>query len=327
MSQLGDDLFHEGRKDHLEVFGNRVLFGFHDLHLFADAQRVVGADLRAEAVLERRDDAAARRVVLGVGAGDHEEVEGKAHAISADLHVLLFHDVEQPDLDALREVGQLVDTEDAAIRARHEAVVDGQLVREVATLRDLDGVHLADEVGDRDVGRGQLLAVAAVAVDPLHLDAVAILGDQVETPPADRRVRVVVDLASGDAGHVRVEQGDERTHDAALRLAALAEQDDVVTRDHGVGQLRQHRVVVTHDPVEQRLAAAKAGQEITAHFLLDGFALVPARANLTDGLWADGAHLQHYRQDTALALLGFGAKPPTIAKRLLYARLRRGRRY
>jgi len=267
-----------------------VLLGFHDLHLFADAQRIVRTNLRAEAVLERRDDAAARGVVLGVGAGDHEEVEGQAHAIPADLHVLLFHDVEQSDLNAFREVGQLVDAEDAAIRARHEAVVDGQLVREVATLGDLDGVHLADEVGDRDVRRGQLFAVAAVAVYPLHPDAVAVLGDQVEAAPTDRRVRVIVDLAACDPWHVRVEQGNQRAHDAALRLAPFAEQDHVVTRDHRVGQLRQHRVVVAHDPIEQRLAGAKAGQEIAAHFLLDRLALVAARAYLADGLWADRAH-------------------------------------
>jgi hypothetical protein len=37
--------------------------------------RVVRADLRAEAVLERRDDAATVRVVLGVRGRDDEEVE------------------------------------------------------------------------------------------------------------------------------------------------------------------------------------------------------------------------------------------------------------
>src|SRR5258708_16243805 len=115
---------------------------------------------------------------------------------------------------------------------------------------------------------------------------------------------MVVDLTAGDTRHVRVEQGDERAHDAALRLAAFAEQDDVVTRDHGVGQLWQHRVVVAHDPVQQRLAAAKAGQEIATHFLLDRFALVPARANLTARLWSDSAPLPPYRQDTPLAFFG-----------------------
>ena len=42
-----------------------------------------------------------------------------------------------------------------------------ELVGEVAALGDLDRVDLADEVGDRRVGGGQLLAEAVVAVHPL----------------------------------------------------------------------------------------------------------------------------------------------------------------
>ena len=114
--------------------------------------RVVGPDLRAEAVLERRDDPAAVGVVLGVGAGDDVQVERQADRVAADLDVALLHDVEQADLDPLGEVGQLVDGEDAAVRARDQAVVDGQLVGEVAALGDLDRVDLADQVGDGDVG-------------------------------------------------------------------------------------------------------------------------------------------------------------------------------
>ena len=56
--------------------------------------------------------------------------------------------------------------EDAAIGARDEAVVDGRRVGQVAALGDLDRVDLADQVGDGDVGRGQLLGVAAVARQP-----------------------------------------------------------------------------------------------------------------------------------------------------------------
>ena len=124
----------------------------------------MGADLGAEAVLERRDDAAAVGVVLGVRGGDQHDVERQADPVAADLHVALLEDVEQPDLDALGEVRQLVDREDAAVGARDEAVVDGELVAEVAPLGDPDGIDLADQVGDRCVGGGQLLAVALLAV-------------------------------------------------------------------------------------------------------------------------------------------------------------------
>ena len=118
------------------------------------------ADLRPEAVLQRRDDPAAVRVVLGVGRRDEHEVERQADLVAAHLDVALLEHVEQADLDALGEVGQLVDGEDAAVGARDEAVVERELVGEVAALGDLDRVDLADQVGDRRVGGGELLAEA-----------------------------------------------------------------------------------------------------------------------------------------------------------------------
>ena len=93
--------------------------------LVVEAQRVVGAHLGAEAVLQRGDDAAAVGVVLGVGAGDQQQVERQPQRVAADLDVALLQHVEQRDLDALGEVGQLVDAEDAAVGARDQAVVHG----------------------------------------------------------------------------------------------------------------------------------------------------------------------------------------------------------
>ena len=168
LAHLGDDLGHERRHLHVEPVGaERPRLLLDDRGLELGVERVVGADLRAEAVLERRDDAAAVGVVLGVGRRHQHDVERQADLVAADLHVALLEHVEQADLDALGEVGELVDGEDAAVGAGHEPVVDGELVGEVAALGDLDGVDLADEVGDRRVGRGQLLAEAAVAVHPL----------------------------------------------------------------------------------------------------------------------------------------------------------------
>src|ERR687884_320681 len=57
-----------------------------------------------------------------------QHVQGQAHGVAFDLHVALLHDVEEADLNLAREVWQLVDGEDAAVGARQQAVVDGQLV-------------------------------------------------------------------------------------------------------------------------------------------------------------------------------------------------------
>ena len=121
---------------------------------------------------------------------------GQPDLVAPDLDVALLEHVEQADLDALGEVGQLVDGEDAAVGAGHEAVVEGQLVGEVAALGDLDGVDLADEVGDGGVGGGQLLAEALVAVDPVDRGVLAQLGDEVAGVAGHRLVRVVVDLGA-----------------------------------------------------------------------------------------------------------------------------------
>ena len=61
---------------------------------------------------------------------------------------------------------------------------------------------------------------------------------------------------------------DERAQDAALRLAAQAEQDEVVPRQHRVDELRNDGVVVADDAGKQRLAAAELRNEVVAHFVL-----------------------------------------------------------
>ena len=141
--------------------------------LVVEVERVVRADLGAEAVLQRRDDAAAVGVVLGVRAGHEQDVERQPQGVPADLHVALLQHVEQRHLDALGQVGQLVDAEDAAVGARHEAVVHGLGVAERAALGHLDRVDVTDEVADAGVGGGELLAVALVAVLPVDRQVVA----------------------------------------------------------------------------------------------------------------------------------------------------------
>ena len=64
-----------------------------------------------------------------------------------------------------------------------------------------------------------------------------------------------MDLAARHDRDLLVEQVDERAQDAALRLAAQAEQDEVVPRQDRVDELRDDRVVVADDAGEERLAA------------------------------------------------------------------------
>ena len=248
------------------------------------ALRVVRPDLRAEAVPQRRDDAAPVGVVLWVRAGDQEDVQLQAHAVAADLDVALLHDVEEADLDALGKVGQLVDAEDAAVRPRDQAVVDRQLVAEIAALGDLDRIDLADEVGDSIVRRRELLTVALVARHPGDLDLVDLVVDLVAAGPADWSVGIVPDLAVADVWHLLVEEVDERPDDARLGLAALTQEDDVLSGEDGVLQLRDDRILIAEDPRQDVLLLLDPLDQVAPHLLFDGRHLIPGIAQVTDRL-------------------------------------------
>ena len=230
----------------------------------------MGADLGAEPVLERGDDPAAVGVVLRVGAGHQQQVERQPQLVAADLDVALLQHVEQRDLDALGQVGQLVDREDAAVGARDQAEVDGLRVAEGAALGDLDRVDVADQVADAGVRGGQLLAVPLDAVQPGDRQVVAELGDRgAGERRGDRLQRVLVELGAGDHRRPLVEQADQRADQPGLALAALAEQHDVVAGEQGPLELGQHGVVEADDAGNAGLAGAQPGQQVVAELLLD----------------------------------------------------------
>lgn len=245
--------------------------------------QIMSADLGAEPVLQRSDDPAPVGVVLRVGGGDQEHVQGQPQRIAADLDVSLFQHVEQRDLDALGQVGQLVQPEDATVGPRHQSVVHGLRVAEGTALSDLDRVHVADQVADAGVRRSELLGVTVIPMPPGDRQFLTELGGQCPAPDADRRVRVVVDLTIGDLGTPLVQQLDQGPHQPGLPLAALAEQDEIMTRQQRGLQLRQHGVVETDDPGEGRLAAAESGQQIRTQFLGNGLGLVAAGTKLAEG--------------------------------------------
>ena len=161
------DAFHHLAQElgHHQLVAVALAPGFlcSDGHAFIDGRRIMSANFRADAVFQRSDDLAAGRVVLGIGGEHQSDIQRQADRIALNLHVAFLHDVEQPDLDLAGEIGQLVDGEDAAISARQQPVVDRQFVRElVPAARSLDGIDIADQVGDGHIRRGQLFHVAVL---------------------------------------------------------------------------------------------------------------------------------------------------------------------
>ena len=182
-------------------------------------------------------------------------------------------DVEQADLDLAGEVGQLVDREDAAVGARHEPVVDGQLVREPASRRRrLDRIDVADHVGDGHVRRREFLDIAHGAIEPRDGQVVSLLADAGAARGADRGERIVVDVAVRHDRDRLVEQLRQSPDQPRLRLAAQAQQHEVVLREDGVGHLRDDRVVVTDDAGKERFAGPQPAREVVTQLALDAAA-------------------------------------------------------
>ena len=184
----------------------RPRFLARDLDAKFDALGVMRNDLAADAVLERRDDLAAGRVVFGIGGEAEQDIECEAHRIPFDLHVAFLHDVEQAHLHLAREVGQFVQREDPAVGARQHAVVNGEFVaQDVSTAGGLDGVHVTDDVGNGRIGRRKFFDVALIAGHPADRRVVAMLLNELPGVLGDRAERIVVHFAAGHDGHLLVE--------------------------------------------------------------------------------------------------------------------------
>src|SRR5690606_4867486 len=111
-------------------------------------------------------------------------VERQPNGITLDLDVPFLHYVEKRYLNLSRQVGELIDREDAAIRSRQKTEVDRQFVRkQMTTPGGADGIHVSDEVRDGDIGRRKLLDVAGFGSDPGDGGVVAVLLDEAPSVP------------------------------------------------------------------------------------------------------------------------------------------------
>ena len=105
--------------------------------------------------------------------------------------------------------------------------------------------------------------------------------------------RVVADLAAGERRHRLVEERHERPGQAALGLAPLAEQDQVLAGQERVLDLGQDGLVEADDAGEDALAALELPDEVLADLGLDGARRVACLTKL-----ADGSRLRHTRDLT-----------------------------
>ena len=255
----------------------------HDRDLVLERLRVVRAHLRPEPVLQRRDDPAAVRVVVGVRGGHEQEVEREPDPVAADLDVALLEDVEQGDLDAFGQVGELVDRDDAPVGPRDHPVVDRELVGQVAALGHPDGVDVADQVGHARVRRRELLRVPVLAADPADRRRVPVLGD--EGAAGARR-------SGGTGGRSpRTRRSRASARPGARRSAGSggswpAPARPSITRSWPASSPRSStgstESLEPHDLREQRRAAAEPFEQVRAELFLDAPIREPGRSELGD---------------------------------------------
>ena len=149
--------------------------------------------------------------------------------------------------------------------------MDSQLVGKISSAAcGLDGVHVADHVGNRHVGRGKFFHESLLAAKPRYRRGIAFRRDSFPAGAANRKIGIVVNLAAGHDRNLRIEKSHQAAQNPRLCLPAQAEQNEMMPREHGIGDLGYHRVVVAVHAGKNGFALLELLQKIFAKLLPDG---------------------------------------------------------
>ena len=143
------------------------------------------------------------------------------------------------------------------------------ITQQMSALGSFNWIHITDDVGDRHVGCGQLLHETRIAFNPGDGRGVLMKFDRLPAECADRMKRVVIDLRAGDDWNFRVQQVRKLSNDPALRLAAQAQQNQIVPSQNGVNKLRHDRFVVAHNAGKKSFAALQFTNQIRTQLVFD----------------------------------------------------------
>ncbi len=255
-------------------------FLFRDANSVFKGARIVGKNLGVNSVFQRCNNIAAVRVVLGICREHDHKVERYPDVETTDLNIFFLHDIKEADLDSGLKVRKFVDSEDSSIRAGNDPEVNRPLVRVVEPLRrGLNRVDVADEVGNRDVRGREFFPVSGIAVEPLDLDVVPVLLDEIHAALAHWLEGVVIDFASLDDGNELVEKIHETPNDSRLRLAAEAKENHVVPCEQCVYDGGRYGFLVADDCGEEFLVIVQLSDEVVTNLILnrEDFVLAPSK--------------------------------------------------
>src|SRR6266850_2123883 len=117
----------------------------------------------------------------------------------------------------------------------------------MAALCGFDGIDIADYVGDSDVWSSKLRDKTGVTIEPLDMRHVSVALQCLPSKGGYRLKRIVVNFRTGNYRKAFIQQFSQLADYPAFRLAAQTEQNEVVSRQDGVDQLRDNGVVVAND--------------------------------------------------------------------------------
>jgi hypothetical protein len=232
-----------------------------------DRSRIVRPDLRTETILQWRNYSTAICVVFRICRSDDEKVDWQANLESANLHILLFQDIKQANLDPFCQIREFVEIENAAVGAWNQAEGNDFLVAEIAPLCDLDRIDLSDQVRHGGVRRCQLFRITTIARHPVDGRCIPHLGNHRLAGIRYRSQWIVVDLGMRHDRYPRIEQLREAPGDPRFCLSAFTKQDDVMAGQDRVLQLRDHRVLIAVNPLEQGTVALELSDEVAAQLV------------------------------------------------------------
>src|SRR5208283_997943 len=210
---------------------------------------------------QRRNNFSASGVVLRIGGKNQQNIKRQAQWVSFNLNIAFLHDVEQPNLNFPSQIGQLVHCKYSSVSARKQAVMNRQFVRKIATTsRSPDGVNVPDDIGNRNVWRGQFLHVPLIPGHPRDGSIVALDSHFLSTRTANRTQRVIVNLAPCNHWNFLVKKLDQSAKNPALRLPPQSEKNKIVAREQGIHDLRHYAVLIPENAGKERFVALNAAE-------------------------------------------------------------------
>ena len=167
------------------------------------------------------------------------------------MYVAFFQHIEEADLHQFIKVRKFVHGEDATVHTRNQAEVQCIFGAHAGAGGETRWVNFTNQVSEL-CARGQSFGVAIFAMPPRNRNAIGGVGAHLPPGAGDGLLRVFMHCATGNI-QVRqplIQEVWKHPHQAALALALLAKEQDVVASDDGRCQFWQDRVVIAKNAGE-----------------------------------------------------------------------------